>query len=77
MTCKGRVTNGVVVLENPRAFEEGAEVEVAPARRVRKKKPSLSEKLLKWAGRAKGLPSDLAENHDHYLHRMHSGGAKL
>jgi hypothetical protein len=22
----------------------------------------------KWAGKAEGLPSDLAENHDHYLH---------
>ena len=24
--------------------------------------------LAKWAGKAEGLPSDLAENHDHYLH---------
>ena len=24
--------------------------------------------LGKWAGKADGLPSDLAENHDHYLH---------
>ena len=24
--------------------------------------------LGKWAGKAEGLPSDLAENHDHYLH---------
>ena len=22
----------------------------------------------KWAGKAEGLPPDLAENHDHYLH---------
>jgi hypothetical protein len=24
--------------------------------------------LSKWAGKADGLPPDLAENHDHYLH---------
>lgn len=24
--------------------------------------------LSKWAGKAEGLPPDLAENHDHYLH---------
>ena len=24
--------------------------------------------LGKWAGKADGLPADLAENHDHYLH---------
>ena len=24
--------------------------------------------LSKWAGKAEGLPADLAENHDHYLH---------
>ena len=24
--------------------------------------------LGKWAGKAEGLPADLAENHDHYLH---------
>jgi len=70
MTCKGKVSGGVVLLEDPRAFREGTEVRVIAARRPRKQKRklSLSEKLLKWAGRAKGLPCDLAENHDHYLH---------
>ena len=24
--------------------------------------------LGKWAGKAEGLPADLAESHDHYLH---------
>jgi hypothetical protein len=28
----------------------------------------LGEKLMQYAGKAKGLPSDLARNHDHYLH---------
>ena len=30
--------------------------------------PTVLEKLLKYAGAAKGWPSDMAENHDHYLH---------
>ena len=29
---------------------------------------TLRELLLSYAGRAKGLPSDLARNHDHYIH---------
>ncbi|MCY3019469.1 MAG: hypothetical protein NTW87_10645 [Planctomycetota bacterium] len=68
MTYKGKVTNGVVVLEDPRALQEGTEVRVVAAQRPRKRKLSLSDKLLQWAGRAKGLPCDLAENHDHYVH---------
>lgn len=29
---------------------------------------SIWEKLRQWGGRGIGLPADLAENHDHYLH---------
>ena len=29
---------------------------------------SVWDALLEFAGTAKGLPPDLAENHDHYLH---------
>ena len=29
---------------------------------------SVWDTLLEFAGTARGLPSDLAENHDHYLH---------
>ncbi len=29
---------------------------------------SVWDALLEFAGAAKGLPPDLAENHDHYLH---------
>ncbi len=28
----------------------------------------LRQTLLRWAGKAKGLPADMARNHDHYLH---------
>jgi hypothetical protein len=29
---------------------------------------TLGERLMKFAGKAEGLPPDLARNHDHYLH---------
>lgn len=29
---------------------------------------TLGEALLEFAGVAEGLPADMAENHDHYLH---------
>lgn len=29
---------------------------------------TLGQRLMKFAGRAAGLPSDLARNHDHYLY---------
>lgn len=34
--------------------------------------PTIWEKLRKYAGAVKGLPSDMARNHDHYIH----GGPK-
>jgi hypothetical protein len=30
----------------------------------------LAKKLRKLSGSAKGLPPDLAENHDHYIHGL-------
>ena len=71
MTCKGRVSGGVVVLERPNALPDGAEVRVAMIRMRRKAGRGLAEpwrSLLQHAGKGKNLPADLAENHDHYLH---------
>jgi len=31
---------------------------------------SIGKKLLALAGKAKGLPPDMAANHDHYLHGL-------
>jgi hypothetical protein len=67
MTYRGCVRDGVVVLDSPCEFPEGAEVEV----RLVVEPPSLrtvGQRLMKHAGVAKGLPSDLARKHDHYLH---------
>jgi hypothetical protein len=37
-----------------------------------KKRPgkaqTLGKRLMKFAGSAKGLPKDMARNHDHYIH---------
>ncbi|MCY2924219.1 MAG: hypothetical protein NT031_02065 [Planctomycetota bacterium] len=74
MTHRGRVKNGVVVLNDPNALPEGGEVSVRLLKkRVRpvrgKNNPvSLYERLKPVVGSASGLPHDLAENHDHYLH---------
>ena len=67
MTYRGHVKDGVVVLDEPVALPEGApvEIDVLQAEEV---PVSLRELLLKFSGKAEGLPSDLARNHDHYLH---------
>ena len=72
MTYRGHVKNGVVVLDPPADLPEGAQVEVClvehPVHSDEAEAPTLYEQLRDVVGIAKGLPSDLAENHDHYLH---------
>ena len=73
MTYRGRVKNGVIVLEDAGVLAEGTTVRVQPLlRRPDKKKPgkaqSLGQRLMKFAGTVKGLPKDMAKNHDHYIH---------
>ena len=67
MTYRGRVKNGVIVLEQPANLPEGAEVEVVPAGDAASL-PTLAERYKDFIGRIDGLPRDLAENHDHYIH---------
>jgi hypothetical protein len=78
MTYRGKVNNGVVVLEGPQAPPDGADVSVrvlkAPSRRParaakrRMHEPSLYERLKPFIGIADDLPSDISVNHDHYLY---------
>jgi hypothetical protein len=73
MKCRGTVKNGVIVPDRAGTLPEGARVQVRTGRRARCAKrhaaaPGLA--LLRFAGKANGLPSDLAENHDHYLHGL-------
>ncbi len=67
MTYTGTVKNGVVVLPPEAKLPDGTQVKVEPAEEPGKGR-TLAERLKPVIGIAKGLPSDLAENHDHYLH---------
>jgi hypothetical protein len=74
MVCRGRVENGVIRLVDGPALCEGVEVEVRfltenPPREEEEAVPSLYERLKDVVGKAEGLPPDLAERHDYYLHR--------
>jgi hypothetical protein len=66
MTLHGTLNNGIVVLDQPAPWPEGTRVEVVVQNEVRK--ATLSEKLLRHAGTVPDLPSDMAEQHDHYIH---------
>ena len=66
MTYRGRVENGVVVLEQPGALPEGTEVRVEPI--SERERRTLADRLANVIGAATDLPEDMAENHDHYLH---------
>ncbi len=64
MEYQGTIKNGVVVLEPGSQLPEGTPVRVLTA----EPPPSLAEVSEEVAGKAVDLPSDLAKNHDHYLH---------
>ncbi len=73
MTLQGHIENGRVVLDGVAHLPDGTQVTVvvpAAAEQAEsiEKLPSLYERLQSVAGKAKGLPSDLAAEHDHYLH---------
>lgn len=65
MTYKGRVRNGVIVLDEG-TLPEGTPVKVEPAQKPRR--ATQAERLKGFIGIANDLPGDLAENHDHYLY---------
>ena len=67
-TYTGQVRNGVVVFdEGTPPLPEGTKVRVKPID-MEAEIRDLSRHLLSIAGKAEGLPSDLAEQHDHYIH---------
>jgi hypothetical protein len=70
MEYSGHIKNGVVVLDAAPSLPDGTRVRVVPVVGENVKQPSLNQKLLKLAGKAKGLPRDMARNHDHYLHGL-------
>ena len=70
MVYTGRVQNGVVVLEDGQKLPDGTVVRVEPIEAAEDQTPTLYEQLESVIGIADGLPHDLAENHDHYLHGL-------
>jgi len=67
MLLEGTIQNGTIVLDQPPSFTDGerVEVEIRPAAKAAS---PLGEMLLRHAGKAVGLPEDMAAQHDHYLH---------
>ena len=73
MVYRGHVENGMVRLDDAPILPEGMEVEVHllaenAAKQGEEEPASLFERLKDVVGKAEGLPPDLAENHDYYLH---------
>lgn len=67
MTVNGIVQNGQIVLEPGVSLPEGAKVKVVAE--ITERPPQTAKELLQqFAGCMTDLPSDLARNHDHYLH---------
>ena len=68
MSVTGTIENGVVKLPPGAPWPDGTKV------RVEKVEPaaagnSLTRRLRELSARVAGLPADLAEEHDHYIHR--------
>jgi len=73
MVYRGHVENGVIRLEDALTLPEGVAVEVRLLSEDSSAEAeggilSLYERLKDVVGKAEGLPSDLAVNHDYYLH---------
>jgi hypothetical protein len=67
MTYRGRIKNGVVVLDPPVNLPDGVEVDVSPTE-TETEPPTWAEVFKNVIGKADGLPTDSAVNHDHYLY---------
>ncbi len=83
MSFRGKIQSGGIVLEKPTDLPDGTEVDIQPVKVSDKiENPSdvdssadgcastLGQRLMELAGKAKGLPSDAALNHDHYLYGL-------
>jgi hypothetical protein len=71
ITVRGKIKNGVVVLQNGAVLPEGTTVSVMSVRKTADKPNGQStsrRKLLRHAGKAVGLPKDAARILDRYLY---------
>ena len=69
-TYTGQVQNGVIVLdEGTPPLPEGTRLRIEPIPSPTSGRGrTLAERLASVIGKAEGLPTDLADQHDHYLH---------
>ena len=71
MVYRGKVKNGVVVLEEGVGLPDGTDVRVEPfshGEGVGVEGPTLAEQFADVIATVPDLPSDMAAQHDHYLH---------
>lgn len=72
MVYKGRVVNGAIVLDERVTLPEGTAVRIELVETARsvddESGPSFTERYASVIGKARSLPEDAAENHDHYLY---------
>ena len=70
MTYRGRIKNGVAVLEGNPHLPEGTAVriEVVEPELTTAEPRSLESLLAPVVGKGVGLPADGATNHDHYIY---------
>lgn len=65
----GEIRDGVVVFEGPAPpLSSGTKVRVEPIPADEQSTPTLAERLKSVIGSVTGFPSDMAEQHDYYLH---------
>jgi hypothetical protein len=65
MTLEGRVENGTIIVETPATLPEGTRVRIEV---IGPGDQTLFDRIGHLAGKAKHLPADAAEQHDHYLY---------
>jgi hypothetical protein len=68
MVVQGTVQNGVVVPASGEPLPEGAAVTIIVRAPSEPGNGTLRDLLLEFAGTIDGLPPDMSEQHDHYLH---------
>lgn len=75
MTVRGHIKEGAVVLDKPVELPDGmnVEVDVRPMADSIESGPTWAEVFGDLIGSVEGLPSDMAENHDHYIHGTPKG----
>ncbi len=64
MDLEGVVHDGVIIPDDASALPEGTRVRISPSAVVSPK--TFAERYAQFLGAIPGLPTDLAEQHDHY-----------